>query len=144
MSRSKSNTINNHSTYLVEMWPSAEPVCAKVHEIVSRARLFVSNSCLYEYLTHTMYAIYPGWALSRSRSTGGPPKHYGVTAFTQLNSVVQQPLRAKVYCVNLSFRNLEVHEQMLRSGGQPNMKPPVFSSQANLALIYRPTERIKD
>ncbi|GFS80069.1 hypothetical protein TNCV_2988481 [Trichonephila clavipes] len=32
----------------------------------------------------------------------------------------------------------EVHEQMFCSGSQSDMKPPVFNSQANLALIYRP------
>ncbi|GFU68065.1 hypothetical protein TNCV_2824081 [Trichonephila clavipes] len=25
----------------------------------------------------------PRWALSRSRSTGGPPRHFGVTVFTK-------------------------------------------------------------
>ncbi|GFV83335.1 hypothetical protein TNCV_1900611 [Trichonephila clavipes] len=29
---------------------------------------------------------------------------------------------------------------MFRSGGQSDAKPPVFSSQASLILIYRPTE----
>ncbi|GFV50206.1 bestrophin homolog [Trichonephila clavipes] len=37
----------------------------------------------------------------------------------------------------------EVHEQMFRSGGQPDVKPPVLSSQASLVLIYRPTEGMK-
>ncbi|GFW42639.1 hypothetical protein TNCV_257001 [Trichonephila clavipes] len=29
----------------------------------------------------------------------------------------------------------EVHEQMFRSGGQPDAKPPVLNSQASLVLI---------
>ncbi|GFW61364.1 uncharacterized protein TNCV_4136821 [Trichonephila clavipes] len=33
-----------------------------------------------------------------------------------------------------------VHVQMFRSSGQPDAKPPVFSSQASLVLIYRSTE----
>ncbi|GFS60141.1 hypothetical protein TNCV_2826631 [Trichonephila clavipes] len=33
----------------------------------------------------------------------------------------------------------EVHEQMSRSGGQSEARPPVFKSQASLVLIYRPT-----
>ncbi|GFS85595.1 hypothetical protein TNCV_2794331 [Trichonephila clavipes] len=34
----------------------------------------------------------------------------------------------------------EVYEQIFRSGGQPDVEPPVLSSQASLVLIYRPTE----
>ncbi|GFV05108.1 hypothetical protein TNCV_223221 [Trichonephila clavipes] len=30
----------------------------------------------------------------------------------------------------------EVHEQMFRSGGQSDAKPPVFSSQASMVLVY--------
>ncbi|GFW41684.1 hypothetical protein TNCV_9221 [Trichonephila clavipes] len=37
----------------------------------------------------------------------------------------------------------EVHEQMFRSGGQFDVKPPVFSSQASLVLICHPTEGMK-
>ncbi|GFU49989.1 hypothetical protein TNCV_2362671 [Trichonephila clavipes] len=38
----------------------------------------------------------------------------------------------------------EVHEQMSRSGGQSEAKPPqCFSPQASLVLIYRPTEGMK-
>ncbi|GFV93604.1 hypothetical protein TNCV_1989161 [Trichonephila clavipes] len=37
----------------------------------------------------------------------------------------------------------EVHEQMFRSGGQSDAKPPVLSSQASLVFIYRPTEGMK-
>ncbi|GFW59252.1 hypothetical protein TNCV_2781831 [Trichonephila clavipes] len=37
----------------------------------------------------------------------------------------------------------EVHEQMFRSGGQSDAKPPVLSFQAILVLIYRPTEGMK-
>ncbi|GFV22053.1 hypothetical protein TNCV_4527381 [Trichonephila clavipes] len=29
------------------------------------------------------HLLHPGWVLSRSRSTGGLPKHFGVTAFTK-------------------------------------------------------------
>ncbi|GFX30643.1 hypothetical protein TNCV_4861671 [Trichonephila clavipes] len=38
----------------------------------------------------------------------------------------------------------EGHEQMSRSGGQSDAKPPLSSSQASLVLIYRPTEGMKD
>ncbi|GFV18479.1 hypothetical protein TNCV_4469151 [Trichonephila clavipes] len=34
----------------------------------------------------------------------------------------------------------KVQEQMFRSGGQSDVKAPVFSSQASLVLIYQPTE----
>ncbi|GFX12877.1 hypothetical protein TNCV_1976151 [Trichonephila clavipes] len=36
-----------------------------------------------------------------------------------------------------------VHVQMLRSSNQSDVKPPVFSSQAIVILIYRPTEGMK-
>ncbi|GFW76665.1 hypothetical protein TNCV_4943821 [Trichonephila clavipes] len=36
-----------------------------------------------------------------------------------------------------------VHEQMFRSGGQSDARPPVLSSQASLVLIYQPTEGMK-
>ncbi|GFU90026.1 hypothetical protein TNCV_2439131 [Trichonephila clavipes] len=38
----------------------------------------------------------------------------------------------------------EVHEKMLRSGGQSEAKPPALSSQESLVLIYRSTEGMKD
>ncbi|GFT07750.1 hypothetical protein TNCV_1213601 [Trichonephila clavipes] len=38
----------------------------------------------------------------------------------------------------------EVHEQMFRLDDQSDAKPPVFSSQASLVLIYRPTAWMKD
>ncbi|GFY33336.1 hypothetical protein TNCV_1897881 [Trichonephila clavipes] len=43
-------------------------------------------------------------------------------------------MRAKDYCAHLSIRDLgtEVQEQMFRSGGQSDAKPPVFSPQASL------------
>ncbi|GFX99875.1 uncharacterized protein TNCV_259121 [Trichonephila clavipes] len=37
----------------------------------------------------------------------------------------------------------EVHEQMFRSGGQSDTKPPVLSFQASLVLVYPPTEEMK-
>ncbi|GFX28400.1 hypothetical protein TNCV_1152091 [Trichonephila clavipes] len=37
----------------------------------------------------------------------------------------------------------ELHEQMFRSGGQSDAESPEFSFQANLVLIYRPTEDMK-
>ncbi|GFX86803.1 uncharacterized protein TNCV_3750761 [Trichonephila clavipes] len=37
----------------------------------------------------------------------------------------------------------EVHDQMCRSGGQSDAKPPVLSSQASLVLLFRPTEEMK-
>ncbi|GFV49677.1 hypothetical protein TNCV_1959851 [Trichonephila clavipes] len=55
-----------------------------------------------------------------------------------LNSVAQQPIRAKAYCFYLSIR--ETHKQMPRLGGQSEAKPPVFSPQISLVLVYRPTE----
>ncbi|GFW19808.1 hypothetical protein TNCV_3561111 [Trichonephila clavipes] len=36
-----------------------------------------------------------------------------------------------------------MHEQIFRSGGQSDTKPPVLSFQASLVLIYRPTEEMK-
>ncbi|GFX78022.1 hypothetical protein TNCV_971761 [Trichonephila clavipes] len=38
----------------------------------------------------------------------------------------------------------KVQEQMSRSGGQSEVKPSVFSPQASLVLIYRPTEGCVD
>ncbi|GFW14662.1 hypothetical protein TNCV_1561251 [Trichonephila clavipes] len=38
----------------------------------------------------------------------------------------------------------EVRDLMFWSVGQSDVKSPVFSSQASLKLIYRPTEDIKD
>ncbi|GFU05969.1 hypothetical protein TNCV_3395191 [Trichonephila clavipes] len=48
-------------------------------------------------------------------------------------------MRAKAYCAQFSICDLgpEVHEQMLRSGGQSDAKPSELSSQARLVLIYR-------
>ncbi|GFY07851.1 hypothetical protein TNCV_4287871 [Trichonephila clavipes] len=37
----------------------------------------------------------------------------------------------------------QVHEQMFRSGGQPEAKPPAFSFQASLVLVYQLTEKMK-
>ncbi|GFV25372.1 HTH_Tnp_Tc3_2 domain-containing protein [Trichonephila clavipes] len=40
----------------------------------------VSKQIVNRRLGHN--GLYPGWALSRSRSTGGPPRFFGVTAFS--------------------------------------------------------------
>ncbi|GFX18087.1 hypothetical protein TNCV_1577661 [Trichonephila clavipes] len=45
-------------------------------------------------------------------------------------------MRAKAYRVRFIF-----HDQMLHSGGQSDVKPPLFSLQVGLVLIYRPPER---
>ncbi|GFV74842.1 hypothetical protein TNCV_1040801 [Trichonephila clavipes] len=37
----------------------------------------------------------------------------------------------------------QAHMQMFRLGGQSHVNSPVFSSQASLILIYRPTEGVK-
>ncbi|GFT21672.1 hypothetical protein TNCV_617751 [Trichonephila clavipes] len=54
-------------------------------------------------------------------------------------------MRVKAYCVYLSLRDLGtgLPVQMFRSSGQSDAKLPVFSSQASLVLIYKPTEGIK-
>ncbi|GFT67989.1 hypothetical protein TNCV_713611 [Trichonephila clavipes] len=39
--------------------------------------------------------------------------------------------------------DLGAHVQMFRSSGQSDAKPPVFSSQESLELIYLPTEGMK-
>ncbi|GFU45106.1 hypothetical protein TNCV_4235731 [Trichonephila clavipes] len=36
-----------------------------------------------------------------------------------------------------------MHEQMLRSGSQSDVKPPVINFHARVVLIYRPTEGMK-
>ncbi|GFY05755.1 uncharacterized protein TNCV_4404221 [Trichonephila clavipes] len=48
-------------------------------------------------------------------------------------------MRAKAYCAKLSCMTLaaEVHEQMSRSSGQSDTKPPVFSSKASLELWFQ-------
>ncbi|GFW89471.1 hypothetical protein TNCV_3967611 [Trichonephila clavipes] len=68
-----------------------------------------------------------------------------IYVFLKLNSVAQQPMKAKGYCAQLSIRDFrpEENEQMFRSGGQPDAKPPVLSSQTSLVLIYQPIEGIK-
>ncbi|GFW61371.1 hypothetical protein TNCV_4136891 [Trichonephila clavipes] len=45
---------------------------------------------------------------------------------------------SKAYCAHLSIRDLgpEVQEQMIRSGGQSDTKPPMLSSQASLMLPF--------
>ncbi|GFW56253.1 hypothetical protein TNCV_1877731 [Trichonephila clavipes] len=43
---------------------------------------------------------------------------------------------------DLQLSNLEA-SQMFQSSGQSDVKPPVFSSQANLVLIYRSIEGMK-
>ncbi|GFY35132.1 transposable element Tc3 transposase [Trichonephila clavipes] len=51
-------------------------------------------------------------------------------------------MRTRVYCGHPSIRDhlgVEVHEQMSRSGGQSEARPPVIKSQASLVYIYRPT-----
>ncbi|GFW08875.1 hypothetical protein TNCV_3474291 [Trichonephila clavipes] len=62
-----------------------------------------------------------------------------------LHKLAQQPMKAKAYCAHLSIRDhsAEVHEQMSQSGGQSDVNPPVFSHQASLLLICRPTEEMK-
>ncbi|GFS55186.1 hypothetical protein TNCV_4799321 [Trichonephila clavipes] len=59
--------------------------------------------------------------------------------------VPQQPMRAKTCCAISVYVTLDadLREQMLRSCGQYDAKLPVFSSKASMALIYRPTERMK-
>ncbi|GFU78467.1 transposable element Tcb1 transposase [Trichonephila clavipes] len=54
-------------------------------------------------------------------------------------------MMAKAYRAQLSIRTLgpEVREQMFRSGGLTDVKPPVLSSQASLVLIYQPTEEMQ-
>ncbi|GFX73576.1 hypothetical protein TNCV_2342811 [Trichonephila clavipes] len=54
-------------------------------------------------------------------------------------------MRAKAYCAYLSLRDLgaEMDVQMFCSNGQSDAKPPVFSFQASLVLIYQPTEGMK-
>ncbi|GFW27885.1 hypothetical protein TNCV_767651 [Trichonephila clavipes] len=76
------------------------------------------------------YHVHPGWPLSRLRSTSGSSRQFGVTLFTQLNSVTQQPVRGKATVPISVFVTLgtEVHGQIFQLGGQPNTKPPVFSS----------------
>ncbi|GFV93690.1 hypothetical protein TNCV_365911 [Trichonephila clavipes] len=51
--------------------------------------------------------------------------------------MAQQHMRA------ISVLGAEVHEQISRSGGQSEVKLPVFSPQASLVLIYQPTEVMK-
>ncbi|GFW61454.1 hypothetical protein TNCV_347021 [Trichonephila clavipes] len=58
---------------------------------------------------------------------------------------IAQPMRAKTCYVCLSLRDLRrwdacADHLTFRSSGQSYGKPPVFSSQANLVLICRPTE----
>ncbi|GFW73798.1 hypothetical protein TNCV_1542521 [Trichonephila clavipes] len=48
------------------------------------------------------------------------------------NSGVQQPLRARAYCVHSSIRYHEVHEQMSRSDGQSKVRPQVLKSPRKL------------
>ncbi|GFV40719.1 hypothetical protein TNCV_5054991 [Trichonephila clavipes] len=57
-------------------------------------------------------------------------------------TVVQQPMRVKVYCAKSVYESLgpAVHGQMFRSGNQFDTKPSVLSSRASLVLIYEPTE----
>ncbi|GFW73090.1 hypothetical protein TNCV_832091 [Trichonephila clavipes] len=49
--------------------------------------------------------------------------------------MARQPMRAKAYCAQHATLDPEVPEQMLRSGGKPDVKSPVLSSQASLVLI---------
>ncbi|GFV27999.1 hypothetical protein TNCV_1920181, partial [Trichonephila clavipes] len=51
-----------------------------------------------------------------------------------------RPTVSNLICLTLGP---EVHVQMLRSGGQSDAKAPVLSSQANIVLIFRPTEELK-
>ncbi|GFV69934.1 hypothetical protein TNCV_1983011 [Trichonephila clavipes] len=55
-------------------------------------------------------------------------------------------MRAKTTFSNLIFVTLgtEVQEQMFRSGGQSDVKPPVLSSRASFLLIYRPLKDSKN
>ncbi|GFU65456.1 hypothetical protein TNCV_633791 [Trichonephila clavipes] len=56
--------------------------------------------------------------------------------YSKLNSVAEQPKRAKAYCAQLSIRDHWALKS--RSGDQSKLKPPVFSLQAILVLIFRP------
>ncbi|GFS75823.1 hypothetical protein TNCV_4665001 [Trichonephila clavipes] len=56
-------------------------------------------------------------------------------------------MRAKAYCAHLSIRNHWTLRCMSRCSDQVvslKRKPPVFSPQASLVLIYRPTAQPKD
>ncbi|GFW37270.1 hypothetical protein TNCV_2632541 [Trichonephila clavipes] len=80
----------------------------------------------YTQYSTTPYGVYGGYTSSSI-----------VDRQLKLNSVAQQPLRAKRTVPISAFMTLgtEVHEQMFRSGDQSDMKPPVFSSQASRVLI---------
>ncbi|GFV60292.1 hypothetical protein TNCV_3469281 [Trichonephila clavipes] len=52
---------------------------------------------------------------------------------------------SQVICLHFTkdLSGAGVHEQMFRSSGQPNAKPPALGSQASVLLIYVATEGMK-
>ncbi|GFW30525.1 hypothetical protein TNCV_454631 [Trichonephila clavipes] len=54
----------------------------------------------------------------------------GQSLSPELNSVAQQPMKAKAYCVHLSIRDHWALRCMSRCPDQSEAKPPVFSPQA--------------
>ncbi|GFY32238.1 hypothetical protein TNCV_3557461 [Trichonephila clavipes] len=65
-----------------------------------------------------------------------------ITFKTKLNSVAQQPMRAKAYYAQLI--SLRCNSIYFRPGGESDMELPMFSSKESLILIYRPSEGMKD
>ncbi|GFV37896.1 transposable element Tc3 transposase [Trichonephila clavipes] len=54
--------------------------------------------------------------------------------------LAQQTTRPALLILVFIALGTEVHEHMFRPGGQSDKKPLAFRSQANLVLVYRPTE----
>ncbi|GFW78216.1 hypothetical protein TNCV_136851 [Trichonephila clavipes] len=78
--------------------------------------------------------------------TRGHSSLIGVCTSIGVETVVQQPIVDQdLLCLDLVHATLGpvVHEQMFRSGGQSDAKPPELSSQESLGLLYRPTEWMK-
>ncbi|GFS86024.1 uncharacterized protein TNCV_1220101 [Trichonephila clavipes] len=61
----------------------------------------------------------------------------------KLNSMAHRGRRTTVPISVCMTLGTEVHEQMFLSGGQSDAKPPMFSSQASLVLIYRLTAKLE-
>ncbi|GFX90003.1 hypothetical protein TNCV_887011 [Trichonephila clavipes] len=68
-----------------------------------------------------------------------------VLTMVQNDEWLNSPLGSRPTVPNSVYATMgsEVHEQMFRSGGQCDAKPPVLSLQKSLVLIYRPPEGMK-
>ncbi|GFU62555.1 hypothetical protein TNCV_1313911 [Trichonephila clavipes] len=84
--------------------------------------------CTHLYLNRRVY--HPGRIYASKQNT------FLLSVKLNSNSVAQHPMKTNAYCALPSIHSIllgaEVHEQMSRSGGQSEVRTPVFLSPSKL------------